>query len=99
VDIALSKFEALLLRLHDSDEIFTQVDKIILDSCIEIKSMPSRGFLAYYCEEKGQRQPAITTSLFGVDAKQAAAYQWIANDDATQGDNSRVEPFLIFDRD
>jgi hypothetical protein len=98
VEIALAKFEALLLRLRRSDEIFTQVDKITLDSCIEIKSIPSRGFLAYYCEEKGQAQPAITTSLFGVSPKHAAGYRWIAND-ATEGDDYRSEPFLVFDRD
>ena len=73
VEIALGKFEALLRRLRRLHEIFSGVDKVHLDSCIEIKSIPMRGFLAYYCEEKGGRQPAITTSLFGVSAKNAAS--------------------------
>ena len=96
VEIALGKFEALLRRLRRSQGIFAGVDKVHLDSCIEIKSIPRRGFLAYYCEEKGGRQPAITTSLFGASAKNAASYQWMAND-AAEGDDSRSEPFLIFD--
>ena len=57
VEIALAKFEALLRRLRRSHEIFTGVDRVHLDSCIEIKSIPARGFLAYYCEEKGERRP------------------------------------------
>ncbi len=96
VEIALGKFEALLRRLRHSHEIFTGVDRVHMDSCIEIKSIPTRGFLAYFCEEKGERQLAITTSLFGVSAKHAASYQWMAND-AAEGDGSRSEPFLIFD--
>jgi len=96
VEIALGKFEALLRRLRCSHEIFSGMDKVHLDSCIEIKSIPMRGFLAYYCEEKGERQPAIATSLFGVSAKHAASYQWMANNPA-KGEDSRSEPFLIFD--
>jgi len=98
VEVALTKFQALLRRLRRSHEIFTGVDRVQLDSCIEIKSIPMRGFLAHYCEEKGERQPAITTSLFGVCAKHAAGYQWVAND-ASEGDDCRSEPFLVFDRE
>jgi hypothetical protein len=96
VETALSKFEALLRRLRRSHKIFAGVHKVHLDTCIEIKSIPMRGFLAYYCEEKGEYQSAITTSLFGVNAKNAASYQWVGNDVA-EGDDSRGEPFLIFD--
>jgi hypothetical protein len=96
VELALAKFEALLRRLRRSHQIFTGVDRVHLDSCIEIKSIPVRGFLAYYCEEKGQRQPAITTSLLGVSAKHAAGYQWMA-EDTREGDDSRSEPFLVFE--
>jgi hypothetical protein len=94
VEMALDKFEELVRRLRRLHKIFAGVDKVHLDTCIEIKSIPVRGFLAYYCEEKGAPQPAITTSLFGVSAKQAVGYQWVAND-ATEADES--EPFLIFD--
>jgi hypothetical protein len=95
VEEALAKFEALILRLHRSHDIFTGVERVHLDSCIEIKSMPKRGFLAYYCEEKGKPLPAIATSLFGVGANYAASYEWIGGPDIEE-ENSWREPFVIF---
>lgn len=98
VETALVKFETLLRRIHNTDDIFRGVDMIHLDSCIEIKLIPSTGFLAYFCEVRGKIQGAIWTSLIGVGAKHAAGYHF----QSTGVDDEDVfesEPFLVFEHE
>jgi len=96
VEEAFEKFHALLRRLDHLYQLFTGVKEVHLESCIETKSIPQQGFLAYYYEEKGERQPAITTSLLGVRENQACAYEWVGSD-ARKGDNWPGQPFMVFD--
>jgi hypothetical protein len=94
-ELALRTFEVVLRRLKRSDELFSGVDNVHLDSCIEIRSIPKRGLLIYFNEERGESQPAVSTSLFRSSTKYAVAYEWMWSD-PSQND-CRREPFLVFE--
>ena len=66
VDRALNKFDALLRRLARTSTVFSEVEEVYLDSCIEIKSIPRNGFMAYYKETRGECNESISTALIGV---------------------------------
>ena len=93
-ELALRTFEVMLRRLKRSDELFSGVDQVHLDSCIEIRSIPKRGLLTYFHEENGEPQPAVSTSLFRSSTKHAVAYEWMSSDQSQNDD--RREPFLVF---
>ena len=96
VETALEKFEALLLRLHRTSNIFSDVKEVYLDACIEIRSVPKGGFLSYYCETRGECQERIATFLAGTTGQDACSYELATNADVENGDASAVEPFLVF---
>src|SRR2546428_9883425 len=60
---ALDKFDALLRRLARTSTVFSEVEEVYLDSCIEIKSIPRNGFMAYYKETRGECNESISTAL------------------------------------
>src|SRR2546422_4013186 len=77
VERALDKFDTLLRRLARTSTVFSEVKEVYLDSCIEIKSIPSRGFMAYYKETRGECNGAISTSLVGVRSnRHLATYEF-----------------------
>src|SRR5712691_7357431 len=96
VETALAKFEALLHRLGRTGTVFSEVKNVYLDSCIEIRSIPVGGFLAYYWEGRGECREAISTSLPGVKANQASDYRFYERRD-TETDTSAREPFVVLD--
>ena len=54
VERALDKFDTLLRRVARTSTVFSEVEEVYLDSCIEIKSIPRNGFLAFYKESRGE---------------------------------------------
>jgi hypothetical protein len=96
VEKALDKFETLLRRLARTSTIFSEVEAVYLDSCIEISSIRKGGFLAYYKEMHGECNGEISTSLFGVSKNDnVAAYQFTGGQREDHVDDSESEPFLI----
>ena len=98
VEKALEKFEALILRVYRSGNIFTDVKEVYLDACVEIRAVPKRGFLSYFCETRGECQERIATSLAGTSVKNASSYELATTAAAGKGDAFVVEPFLVFPR-
>jgi len=97
VEKALDKFQGLLRRLARTSTIFTEVAEVYLDSCIEIKSIRTNGFLAHYKEMRGECKEAISTSLVGVGTNShVVAYQFTGEQCEDHADDSVNQPFLIF---
>jgi hypothetical protein len=96
VEKALEKFEALLLRVNRSGNIFTDVKEVYLDACVEIRAVPRRGFLSFFCETRGECQERIATSLAGTSGKNASSYELATTTAAGKGGAFVVEPFLVF---
>lgn len=95
---AMDKFQLLLGRLRKTGTLFDDVERVDLDSCIEIRSIPKNGFLVYFKEIRGECLGAIFTELVGVsDNSNVSAYQ-VGEDHAKDEDSSALEPFLIFDK-
>jgi hypothetical protein len=53
-------------RLARTSTVFSEVEEVYLDSCIEIKSIPRNGFMAYYKETRSECNESISTALVGV---------------------------------
>ena len=97
VDRALNKFDALLRRLARTSTVFSEVEEVYLDSCIEIKSIPRNGFMAYYKETRGECKESISTTLVGVRPNHhLAAYEYTGDQSADKVDASVAQPFLVF---
>ncbi len=97
VDRALDKFDALLRRLARTSTVFSEVEEVYLDSCIEIKSIPRNGFMAYYKETRGECNESISTTLVGVRPNHhLAAYEYTGDQSADKVDASVAQPFLVF---
>ena len=97
VDRALNKFDALLRRLARTSTVFSEVEEVYLDSCIEIKSIPRNGFMAYYKETRGECNESISTTLVGVGPNHhLAAYEYTGGQSADRVDASVAQPFLVF---
>ena len=68
-----------------------------LDSCIEIKSIPRNGFMAYYKETRSECNESISTALVGVRPNHhLVAYEYTGGQSADRVDASVAQPFLVF---
>src|SRR5438034_459284 len=77
--------------------VFSEVGEVYLDSCIEIKSIPRNGFMAYYKETRGECNESISTALVGVGPNHhIAAYEYTVGQSADRVDASVAQPFLVF---
>ena|SRR5207249_6182535 len=99
VEDALRKIQAQLRRLARTTSIFSDVEEVYLDSCIEIKSIRKTGFLAYYKEMRGECNEAISTSLLGVGPKDrdVSAYQFTGERFADDVAEPAIQPFVVFE--
>jgi hypothetical protein len=96
VDRALDKFDALLRKLARTSTVFSEVEEVYLDSCIEIKSIPRNGFMAYYKETRSECNESISTALVGVRPNHhLAAYEYTGDQSAYRVDVSVAQPFLV----
>jgi hypothetical protein len=99
VDTALNKFGALLHRLARTSTILSEIDEVFLDSCIEIKSVPKRGFMAYYKEMLGECNQCLSTSLVGVASNDhLVVYELPAEQGIDNGEAFVTQPFLVFQK-
>src|SRR6266566_3394442 len=97
VDRALNKFDALLRRLARTSTVFSEVEEVYLDSCIEIKSIPRNGFLAFYKESRGEWNETLSSSLIGVRSNHhLVACEFTAEQRVDCVDSSVAQPFLVF---
>ena len=97
---ALRKFQAQLRRLARTTSIFSDVEHVYLDSCIEIKSIQKTGFVAYYKEIRGECNEEISTSLLGVgqNDEDVTVYHFTSAGVADDVDGTVIQPFVTFHR-
>jgi hypothetical protein len=69
VEAALKKFKAPVRKLRDRSDTFSGVERIYLDSCLEIHSVPRGGFLAHFSLREGEEVGGISTALRGATEK------------------------------
>ena len=90
-----NKFQLLRRRLGKTSTVLDELEAVYLDSCIEIKSIPRNGFLAYFSEVRGEYFGEISTELIGVGNNvNANAYHVVEN----ESDSSVSKPFLMFEK-
>ena len=96
VEAAVRKFKVLLRRLRDRDDMFDGVQRIYLDSCIEIHSIPAAGFLAHLSLREGKDIGDISTSIRGATEEQAVAFHLESDEENEDGEPQESEPFIVF---
>jgi hypothetical protein len=72
---AFEKFRRLIPRLGRTQEIFEAGTQVWLDSCIEVREMPSDGLLAHVVLALGP-EGSMSVSLVGAPAGAGEAYGW-----------------------
>lgn len=96
-DDATEQFKSLLHKLHNTEDLFDDVKEIYLHACVEIRSIPTGGFLAHYSERSGESPVELSTWLRGVSKKQADVYH-LAPESHGEGDQEFPdEPFVVFE--
>jgi len=88
-DAAIRKFRRLLRKLGGT-EMLEGVREIYLDACVEIRTVPARGFLAHYSSHAGEDLGGISTSVVGVKESEATVFD-LGDDDSEE--EQTVEPF------
>ncbi len=96
VEAALDVFRALLRRLNDTEDLFRGVQKLYLDACVEIRTLPAGGCLTEYVERTGATESGIVTWLPGIDEPQAVAYHLRQEGDPREEQTDADEPFVVF---
>ncbi|MCR4426619.1 MAG: hypothetical protein NUW23_10620 [Firmicutes bacterium] len=96
VEEVMEKFEALIRRLHDEDDVFDGVNEVFLDTCVECRAIPQSGFLAHFVEWVGEEVGSISTSIRGATHEEATAYHIQPDDPSDDSDGHEVEPFVVF---
>ena len=93
VRAAVQKLRRLVRALAKREQVFEHVEKIYLDACIELKSVPAAGLLAYITVREGEDVGGISSALLGAPPKAASSYSWGREQDESQP-VAEVEPFL-----
>ncbi|MEA4882975.1 MAG: hypothetical protein VB144_04790 [Clostridia bacterium] len=96
VEEAIERFAVLIRRLHQEDDMFTGVDEVFLDACVECREIPESGFLAHFVQWTGTEVGSISTAIRGATDEQAVAYH-IVSDEESDEDGGTVEAFVVFD--
>ena len=97
IDAALAKLERLIRKLHVEAELFQDVTRVYLQACVEIKSVPQQGFLAFYHLVEGEDLGGISTTIRGAGEREAVAFCAGPSDEEDLEDEHEVEPFIVFD--
>ena len=89
VDGAMDKFRALLDQTRKETDTLQDVESVYLDVVIELKQVPSNGFLAHKISREGELETGISTALPEVNQTMAQAF--------TMADEGKeLEPFMSF---
>jgi hypothetical protein len=99
-DTAAEKCASLIERLNTQRSLFERVERIYMDTLIEINEIPDEGLIGYWVEWNADPQPrrlrVVRTTLPGVSEEHAVAYEdepeLIAGDEGSGG----TEPFMEF---
>lgn len=95
VQVALKKFEKIILKSLDGSELFADVKEIFLESCVELKSVPPAGFLAHVALEEGESLGSISTTLPSVNRKYATSYHIEPESTDDEDGSYDAEPFIV----
>jgi hypothetical protein len=94
-EAAIDKFKTLLRTLHREGDLFEHVREVYLDACVEIRSIPKQGFLAYFTSRQGEDLGGISTAIRGASEREAVGFD-VGTEDAASGQPRPVEPFVVF---
>lgn len=90
-EAAIKKFRRLMHRLAGT-AMFEGVREIYLDTCVEIRTVPVRGFLAHFSSRAGEDLGGISTSVVGAKESEASSFD-LGPDDSEE--EQQCEPFLV----
>jgi hypothetical protein len=95
VDDSLARFQHLLENMKKAnDHTLADVANIYLDAVIEVKKMPSEGFLAHMITREGELDNSISVVLPHVDDTCAQAFTMAPEE--TAATDEEMEPFMSF---
>ena len=94
IDAAVGKFKRLIRGAARRGDVFDGASEIYMDSCIEIRSLPSGGLMTYLTIRQGEDVGGVSASLLGVTERRAVAYSWGPRVGADSAEPRPVEPFL-----
>lgn len=95
VESALEKFRDQILNLNNEEDIFYGVNEVFLDACIECKTIPDSGFLAYFVEWTGLADGSLSTTIRGATEEQVNAYSLGTETIDDDSVSFEEEPFLV----
>lgn len=99
MDAALARFHRLISRLRETErELFADVKEVHLEACLEIRSVPRAGFLAFYNVLEGEDRGGMSTAIRGASERQAVAVRIGAPDQPDSDEAHEAEPFVVFQR-
>ena len=99
MDDALTHFHRLISTLRETDgELFEDVTEVHLEACVEIRSVPRAGFLAFYNVLEGENRGGIATTIRGATDREAVAVRIGSPDEEDSDEGHEVEPFVVFQR-
>jgi len=94
IDAAVAKFKRLIRGAAKRGDVFDGASDIYMDSCIELRSVPSGGLMTYITIREGEDIGGISASLLGAAAGSAVAYCWGWSADEDAAEPRPIEPFL-----
>lgn len=97
IDGALAKLERLIRKLHEESELFEDAAQIYLQACVEIRSVPQGGFLAFYNMREGEDLGGISTAIREATESEAVAFSADAADDEDGEELHEMKPFVVFE--
>jgi hypothetical protein len=99
MDDALAHFHRFIATLRETDgELFEDVTEVHLEACVEIRSVPRTGFLAFYNLLEGENRGGMSTAIRGATEREAVAVRIGAPDEQDSDEAHEVEPFIVFQR-
>ena len=94
VDTSLKLFRHLLEKMQKADDTLAGVAHVYLDTVVEVKQMPSEGFLAHMMTREGKLEDSISVVLPHVKDTSAQAFTMAPEE--TEATGEEMEPFMSF---
>ncbi|MDZ7695391.1 MAG: hypothetical protein U5R49_00185 [Deltaproteobacteria bacterium] len=94
VDASMDRFRRLLENAQKRGDTLTDVSTIYLDTVVEVKEVPSEGFLVHMISREGELTNSTSVVLPHVGDDVAQAFNMAQEE--TEGEDIEMEPFMSF---
>lgn len=100
---ATEKFESLILNTRAAGDLFGPISEVYLDSCAELKKIPTEGVICHFEAVLGEAAPAMGVPLPGVEDDVGQAFAIQQGDLEANGQNGEEDddsdriPFIVFE--